>query len=152
MLETPEEFRRRVGRVDLGTTVDFRSRGQVIRDFCLAVVLVIAFVASTIWLAWPSLRLVGGTLLLFAAYCAVAWLLRVRPNHDEVGAVDGLIDHPLRGSDGANRVLIQLAVTLALGRFIAVGLVDGVRLLTRGELPHERLMQELESGPRNDAP
>jgi hypothetical protein len=145
-LETPEEFRQRVGRVDVGASLDFRSRGQVLRDFVLAIVLLIAFVALTLWWSWPSLASIGAALVAFTAYCAIAYFLRLRPNHEEIGLVGGLADHPFRWSDGVNRWLMNLVIALAPGRFIAVGLVDGLRLLARGQLPHERLMQKLESG------
>ena len=142
VLENPEEFRRRVGRVQVGPSLDFRSRGQVLRDFVLAILLSIAFITLIAWSSWPSLRQVSGVLLLFGAYCGFAYVVRVRPNHDEVGLAGGLVDNPLRWSDGANRFLVQIAVALALGRFISVGLVDGVRLLRHGQLPHERFMQD----------
>jgi len=152
VLESPEKYRQRVGQVDLGVSLDFRSRGQVIRDLVLAVLLVALFVALTFRFAWPSLLHTSITLLAFAVYCTSAYFLRVRPNHDELGAAGGIVDHPFRWSDGTNRFLVQLVVVLALGRFISVGLVDGVRLLTRGELPQDRLMRNLEASTPGDEP
>jgi hypothetical protein len=145
MLESRDEFRNRVGRVDIGESLDFRSRGQVLRDFVIAVLLVLAVVTLTVWLAWPSVVDIAIVAVVFSVYCAIAFRVRVRPNHEEIGIGGGLIDHPLRYSDGVNRGLVNLAVTLALGRFISVGLVDGVRLLKTGKLPQERFMEALES-------
>jgi hypothetical protein len=141
-MENRQEFRERVGGVDFGDSLDFRSRGQVLRDFVFAIVLVIAIVALTFWAAWPESLSILVTLVLFTVYCGIGYLVRVRPNFDNVGLAGGVIDHPLRLSDGANRALIRLALFLALGRYISHGLADGVRLLTRGQLPHERYMQE----------
>jgi hypothetical protein len=148
MLETPEQFRGRAGQVDLGANLDFRSRGQVWRDFVVALLLVLGFVTLTFWLAWPELRPICIALPLFASYCGVAYAVRVRPNHDELGLGGGIIDNPLRMSDGANRFLIQIAVFLALGRFISFGLIDGLRLIRRGQLPQDQFLQDLEE----DAP
>jgi len=74
--------------------------------------------------------------------------VRVRPNHDELGLGGGIVDNPLRMSDGANRFLVQVAVFLALGRFISFGLVDGLRLIRRGQLPQDQFLQDLD----DDAP
>jgi hypothetical protein len=147
MLETSEDFQQRVGTVDLGERLDFRSRGQVRRDFVLALLLALGFVAASVWLSLPDVGAACIAIAVFAAYCSLAYFVRVRPNHDEMGAVGGLIDNPLRGSDGANRGLVQLALALAVGRFVSTGLVDGIRLLRRGQLPHERFLQNLEAVP-----
>jgi hypothetical protein len=150
MLETPGQFRQRVGRVDIGPSLEFRSRGQVIRDFVIALLLVLVCAAGSVWAAWPALRSVCMPLLAFAAYCTLAYFVRVRPNHDELGLGGGLIEHPLRWSDGGNRFLLRLVVFFAIGRFISGGLVDGWRLLRRGQLPQDQFMQDLEAGIPDD--
>ena len=144
MLETREEYRKRTGRVEVGVTLGFRSRGEVIRDLVLAVLLIVAFVGFTLWSTWPSPGKACVAILVFAVYCTIAYFVRARPNHDELGAAAGVLGHPLRRSDNVNRYLLNLAFTLALGRFISIGLVDGIRLLKHGQLPHDRLMQKLD--------
>lgn len=144
MLETSDEFKQRVGTVDVGVSLDFRSRGQVLRDFVLAIALGIGFVVVLVYASLPELQPIVIGLPLFVGYCALAYFLRVRPNHDEVGAFGGVVDNPLRVSDGANRGLVQLALALAIGRYISCGLVDGFYLLKTGQLPQERFMQRLD--------
>lgn len=145
MIENADEYRQRVGTVDVGVSLDFRSRGQVLRDFVLAILAAVAFVVITVWASLPEIQPILIAVPLFAGYCVLAYLLRVRPNHDEMGAAGGLIDNPLRFSDGANRGLVQLAVALALGRYISSGVVDGYFLLKTGLLPQERFLQRLDA-------
>jgi hypothetical protein len=138
--------------VDVGESLDFRSRGQVLRDFVIAIVLVLAVAALTVWAAWPSVVDIAIVAVVFGFYCAIAFYVRVRPNHEEIGLGGGLVDHPLRLSDGVNRGLVNLALALALGRFISVGLVDGVRLLRSGKLPQDRFLDALGARPPEDDP
>jgi hypothetical protein len=63
----------------------------------------------------------------------------VRPNHDEIRQPFGSI---YRASDDVNQFLILLVIVFALGRFVSVGILDGVRLLVRGRLPHEPPMPD----------
>jgi hypothetical protein len=144
MFETSEEYKQRVGGVDVGVSLDFRSRGEVIRDFVIALLLAIGFLVVSAWLGWPDVLSVVIAWSVFGAYCVAAYFLRVRPNHDEMGAGGGIIDNPLRVSDGMNRGLVRLAVILAIGRLVSTGLVDGIRLLSRGKLPHENFMEKIE--------
>ena len=144
MLETSDEFKQRTGRVDVGLSLDFRSRGQVIRDFVLAILLAIGFVVVTVWSAWPDAVTIAIACAVFAGYCVAAYFLRVRPNHDEMGMAGGIVDNPLRFSDGMNRGLVQLTLFLAIGRLVSCGFVDGLRLITRGQLPHERFLEKME--------
>jgi hypothetical protein len=147
-METPEEFRQRAGRVELGAGLDFRSRGQVLRDFVLAMVLLIASVGLVIWSLEPSVAGVFIGLIALTAYCAGAFFLRVRPNHDEMGMAGILLEHPLRRSDDFNRSLVNLALLVAPGRYVSHGLVDGVRLLRTGKLPQDGFIEKLDGEER----
>lgn len=133
MIETPEEFRQRIGRVEVGRSYEYQDRGGVIGHFIGAVALTSAIAGVAIWLGWRwPLPLLAG-LAAFVVYCALSYFVRARPNHDHV--TEGFAEY--RVSDELNRFLIFLAIVLAPGRFISVGIVDGVRLFTVGRLPHE---------------
>jgi hypothetical protein len=130
----------RVGSLELGEDLGrFRSRGQVLRDLVIASILVPDAVAAIVWMSPPVAAMataVAGLLV----YCLVAFFVRARPNHDHIGHVAGTIGNPFRISDDANRALLLIAVILAPGRYASVSLVDGIRLLRNGQLPHERLL------------
>ena len=147
-METQEEFRQRAGRVELGAGLDFRSRGQVLRDLVLAVVILIASVGLIVWSLWPSVANVLVALIALAAYCAGAHFVRVRPNHDEMGMGGIMLEHPLRRSDDFNRSLVNLALLVAPGRYVSHGLVDGFRLLRTGKLPQDDFIEKLDEKER----
>jgi hypothetical protein len=143
-METPEEVRQRVGRVELGASLDFRSRRQVLRDLVLAVLILIASVGLIIWSLGPSVAHVLVALIALAAYSAGAYFVRVRPNHDEMGMGGIMLEHPLRRSDDFNRSLVNLALLVAPGRYVSHGLVDGFRLLRTGKLPQDDFIEKLD--------
>jgi len=107
----------------------------VIRDLVLASLLFVGVVAGGVWFSWPALMPIAIGLPALVAYCAIAYFVRARPNHDQMG---GSLHLGYRPSADVNWQLVQLVIILAPGRFISVGIVDGVRLLVRGRLPHER--------------
>lgn len=104
------------------------------RILARAVVAAVALLALFAWLvrtaSSPEDYLVGVGLLV--AYLSVAHWCAPRPDLGNVGLLRGLIDHPFRLSDDANRVLGVLAVLLWPGRFVTVSLRDAVRY-RRGE-------------------
>ena len=60
MFETDEEYRQRIGRIELGAGqdfrgLDFRSRGQVTRNFVIAFLVTLGVTALAGWLCWPNL-------------------------------------------------------------------------------------------------
>jgi hypothetical protein len=136
-----KDAERRVGTLSIGddAAARFRSRGQVLRDLVIAALLVPAAVAAIAWQS-PSVAVTAVGVAVCLAYCVVAFFVRARPNHDHIGPVAGTFDHPFRFSDDANRALMAGAVILAPGRYVSVSLVDGIRLLKSGKLPHQRLL------------
>ncbi len=84
---------------------------------------------------WEALGLViGGTCL----YIGVAFFVRPEPNLDNIGYMAGLINHPGRWSDDWNRSLLNWAIFLGPGRFVAESIVDFALLF------HEEDEQEIE--------
>ena len=107
MFETDEEYRQRIGRIELGAGqdfrgLDFRSRGQVTRNFVIAFLVTLGVTALAGWLCWPNLGHACLAIVGFALYCAVASFVHPRPNHDELGALN-----PFRRSDDYNGKLVQ---------------------------------------------
>jgi hypothetical protein len=135
VIETPEEFRRRIGRIDFGPSLEFSSRGDVIGQFVVSLLLSGVLVGVPLWLLWPVFLPVLIGLAAFAVYCALAFFIRAHPNHDHVTERFGGLEYKL--SDDINRALVVLVILLAPGRFISTGIVDGVRLMVSGRLPHE---------------
>jgi hypothetical protein len=145
LLEKRERAAERIGTVEVGEDLaHFRSRGEVLRDFVVALLVSLALLAAIAWWAWPDPAAVALRLVAAVAYGTFAFVVRFRPNHDHLGAGGGLLDHPFRYSDDVNRGLLGLAVLFAPGRFLATGLVHGMHYLTTGELPQERLMAALD--------
>ncbi|HEU4533420.1 MAG TPA: hypothetical protein VFS00_04855 [Polyangiaceae bacterium] len=148
MLEEKERAAERIGTVTFGEDLaSFRSRGEVLRDFVVALLVTPALLAAVAWWAWPAPATVALGLVSAVAYGTFSFLVRFRPNHDNLGAGGGLFDHPFRFSDDVNRGLLALAVVFAPGRFLATGLVQGMHYLTTGKLPHERLLAALDRQP-----
>lgn len=139
MLETPAEFRRRVGTIEGGPELVFRTRGEVMVRGVVAVTLVGVFVAGARALValspWPTWATVAAAVAGLTLYCSIGFFLRPRPNHDELSSPFG---NPFRLSDDVNGALLTLLIVLAPARFVSVSLVDGALLLTRGQLPQER--------------
>lgn len=133
MYETGEEFRRRVGRIEIGRSNEISTRGETIGHFVASVVLLGVLIGVAAWLLWPVLLPLFVGLGAFAVYCAISYFIRVHPNHDHVREQFG----DFRLSDDINRYLIVLVILLVPGRFFSVGIVDGVRLFVSGRLPHE---------------
>ena len=102
LLETPEEFRRRIGQVEIGRSYHFETRGGVIRDFVLSVSFVGVVVGVTLWLIWPWLLPLLIGIPAFTVYCAIAYFVRVRPNHDHLRQPFG----SFRVSDDVNHYMI----------------------------------------------
>jgi hypothetical protein len=77
----------------------------------------------------------GLTLLaILAVYLGVASRLDPQPDSSNMGWAGGLIDHPFRWSDDANRFLLLLRVVLFPGRFITAGIRDGIRCFQPGRI------------------
>lgn len=66
-------------------------------------------------------------LAILAVYLGVAFTLEPRPDTSNMGWAGGVIDHPFRWSDDANRFLLFLRVLLFPGRFVTRGIRDGIR-------------------------
>ncbi|MGE0608633.1 MAG: hypothetical protein AB7O62_16180 [Pirellulales bacterium] len=74
---------------------------------------------------WEALGLsIGGTCL----YVGLAFFVRPEPNMDNIGFMAGLVNHPGRWSDDWNRSLLNWAIMLGPGRFVAESLIDFVLL------------------------
>jgi hypothetical protein len=131
----PERAASKRPMIEVGAEFRFRSRGQVVGGFIVAVVLLLVLLGGLgAWLGSEP-----GTLaivvLVFAGYCTLAYFVRPKPNHDEVGILGGM--------NSMNRLLLQLAVLFALGAYFSGNLVDGVRYLLKKELPQDRLMERI---------
>lgn len=136
---TPEQ---QFGRLDVGPELSFRSKSEVWTHFGVSLVLLPSLLALVIWMAWPALLHAGIGCLGLGIYCVLAYFLRPRPNHDNLGIAGGLVDHPFRYSDNINRQLVSLVVVLWPGRYLAESLVDGWRLARTGRLPQDRFLSD----------
>lgn len=117
-----------VGGVDAETPepVDLPADLLVLRGAIgVAVLGVLVFSALTAESRWLGL-------FLLASYLLVAFLLRPRPDENNLGWAWGLIDHPFRWSDDMNRLLFWLRVVLWPGRFGVAAVRDVLRLPWRG--------------------
>lgn len=75
---------------------------------------------------------VGNTLIflvILSIYCIVSYNFVPRPDTSNMGLLGGLIDHPFRYTDDANRFLLFLFIILYPGRFIATTLVQIFKLI-----------------------
>lgn len=122
----------RTGSIEVGTPApgDWHPRRILARAVVAATLLVAAIVALTRYAASVGDFLIGAGLL--AAYLAIAHWCEPRPARDNVGFLGGLVDHPFRLSDDANRLLGMLQGILWPGRFVTVSLRDAMRF-RRGE-------------------
>ncbi len=144
--ETQEEYLRRAGQIELGPNLRFLSRAQVIARFVSTVVVLVGL--GVLLVAWSPPWAMVAVPLGFATYCASAYFVRFRPNHDHLrGQGFAIADHYQRSAQ-VNSLLLFGALSTALGRFVSTALVDGVRLITRRQLPHERLIMAMESTRR----
>lgn len=137
----------RLGSVDIGEVAAFRSKGQVIRNFVIALLLAVLAVGGLGWAYWPRLLSAGVAVLCFAAYAAAAYFIRARPNHDDLGPLAGALAVPFRRTQDVNRALVSLALALAPGRFVSISLVEGYRYFRTGRLPQDRWLAKLDASP-----
>lgn len=108
-------------------------RKRVTRRYVLATgVLSLLLLGGSTWLmlgregASTWLVLVG-----VAAYLVAAYFVHPKPETSNLGWLGGLVDHPFRWSDDANRLLLLLLMLLLPGRFVAESLVDLCALIWR---------------------
>ncbi len=84
------------------------------------------------WLAvlWSWGLTIDAVVALFvlSTYLLAGYVLHPRPLYDNVGFLWGIVDHPLRWSDGANRMLVMLGAVLAPARFVTASLVEAYHL------------------------
>jgi hypothetical protein len=69
--------------------------------------------------------------LITIVYCIISYHFVPRPDTSNMGLMGGLIDHPFRYSDDANRFLLVLAIVMYPGRFIATTIVQALMLIRR---------------------
>jgi len=123
------------GTVELGGAhAPCQSRTLILLRFWFVVLLLpVAWGVAVCSIPWPPLEaaavVVGGTFI----YVALAYLIQPEPSWDNMGVCGGLIDHPGRWSDDWNRFLVQLAIVLGPGRFIAESLLDARVLFAAAE-------------------
>lgn len=104
-----------------------RSRAAIVVRGVVALTLVggaLAAVLLTRAFAWTTLGITVGALV---AYLLLAHFVRPRPDHDNLGWMGGMFDHPFRYSDDINRFLLLLQIVLLPGAFVSESLVDLVR-------------------------
>ena len=114
-----------------GSPPPVRTRSAVVVYACggVGAVLVLGAVSLALRSSRPLASL--GRL---AAYLALAYYVRPRPDYSNVGWLGGLVDHPLRWSDDANRFLAFLFCVLWPGRFSVASIRDAaLRARDRGE-------------------
>lgn len=134
-----------VGSIEFGPSgPSFRSTGQVKRDAVFALVLLCGGVGGIAWMGFPEVEKMLMGVVSFGLYCVLSYWIRPKPNHDNLGEAQGLIDRPFAVSDGINRTLVWISALLALGRYISTSLVEGSRYLKTGKLSHERLLDEMD--------
>jgi hypothetical protein len=61
---------------------------------------------------------------LFLCYLLLSYLLDIEPDYDNVGLLGGIIDHPFRYTDDANRFLIFLKIIFFPGFIMAQSMVE----------------------------
>jgi len=74
-------------------------------------------------------HLYRNTLVAVGFYSLVAYHVHPEPDTSNMGWLGGLIDHPFRYTDDANRFLLFLLILLFPGRFWSEALVDLFRLI-----------------------
>lgn len=126
LLEWLLEGRRtdRIGSLDSGPReLEVRSRQVVVFRAGIAITAV-AMVILFIGLSADGAGKVAKWLFAFVFYLGVGYLIRPKPNYDNVGWLGGLMDNPFRWSDGYNRLLIWVLVLFLPGRFMSTSLVE----------------------------
>lgn len=103
------------------------SVGQVVARAVIALVLLgVAGTAAVRAARGADASLVPlGALVVYLVVCAFC---SPEPDGDNLGMVGGMVDHPARWSDDANRGLLALAVLVAPGRWVLGALIEGVQL------------------------
>lgn len=109
----------------LTAPVTFQTRGQRIARGVVALLVILGGITSALYFTPPARYVELLKYSLFAlAYLLVAYVVRVNPNHSNLGAVDGLIDNPMRISDGWNRQLVNFAIVLLPGQLLVGSVVS----------------------------
>jgi hypothetical protein len=118
----------RIGAVDGGPRA-LESRPRHVVDFRagIAITAVIA-VVILIALSADGVGNVAKWLFAFVFYLWVGYLIRPKPNYDNIGWLGGLMDNPFRWTDGYNRMLLWVLVLFLPGRFMSTSLAEFVAL------------------------
>jgi hypothetical protein len=116
-----------------------RPRWVVLFFFVLAA----ALLSGAAYALWFQLQLRSGQFWLFCGtatllYLLLGYFVHPEPDFDNVGWFGGMMDHPFRYSDDANRFLLFLMVALFPGRLLAESLWGGLRLVGQLAFARER--------------
>jgi len=129
-----------VGNIDVNTEHIAQRSGWVVLMKALLASAVVGLMAAmatyTIPLeGWNLVASVSGSILI---YVGLAFFVVPRPNADNLGWMGGMMDDPFRFSDDRNRWLLNMAILLAPGQFVAGTVLDVAAMFgvsSQGEAP-----------------